>query len=228
MFGRRFESAHLHFYTDDYQLVTKFTFKFTLTLRYSPVRYYDIRLIWIYLCLLGFYVGLNYIVSITLNTSVLADWIEVRPGTWTLSTEIKNLSSLRWSLFFFELHFSCVIAALFCGGQEETEGNYVGVWVCFLMGLPAIVNFVSNLWIWIIYSLTMIISGWILGKKTGFALPISKEHIIGSFREEIYNLVVPSSKLGRLQFRGNSAIIIIVAALVIPLGFALYYYFSAF
>jgi hypothetical protein len=131
-------------------------------------------------------------------------------------------------LHFFELSLGCIIAALFCGGQEETKGNYVGVWVFFLMGLPVIVNFVSSLWIWIIYSLTMIISGWILGKKTGFVLPISKEHIIGSFREEIYNLVVPSSKLGRLQFRGNSAIIIIVAALVIPLGFALYYYFSAF
>lgn len=171
---------------------------------------------------------MNYIVSITLNTSVLADWVEVRPGTWTLSTEINSLLSLRCSLFFFEMIFGCVIAALFCGGQEDTEGNYVGAWVCFLMGLPAIINFVSNLWIWIIYSLTMIISGWILGKKTGFVLPISKEHIIGSFREEIYDLVVPSSKLGRLQFRGNSAIIIIIAALVIPLGFALYYYLSAF
>lgn len=193
----------------------------------AQVRYYDIRLIWIYLCLLAFYVGLNYIVSITLNTSVLADWIEVGPGTWTLSTEIKGLFSLRCSLFFFELSLGGFIAALFCGGQEETEGNYVGAWVCFLMGLPVIVNFVPNLWIWFIYSLAMIVSGWILGKKTGFVLPISKGPIIRSFREEIDSLVVPSSKLGRLKFRGNSAIIIIVAALVIPLGFAFYHYFSA-
>jgi hypothetical protein len=196
--------------------------------KYAPVRYYDIRLVWMYLCLLAFYVALNYIVGVTFNAPVIAEWIEVKPGSWNLSNDIQEFVRIRISLHFFELSLGCIIAALFCGGQEETKGNYVGVWVFFLMGLPVIVNFVSSLWIWIIYSLTMIISGWILGKKTGFVLPISKEHIIGSFREEIYNLVVPSSKLGRLQFRGNSAIIIIVAASVIPLGFALYYYFSAF
>lgn len=196
--------------------------------KYAPVRYYDIRLVWMYLCLLAFYVALNYIVGVTFNAPVIAEWIEVKPGSWNLSNDIQEFVRIRISLHFFELSLGCIIAALFCGGQEETKGNYVGVWVFFLMGLPVIVNFVSSLWIWIIYSLTMIISGWILGKKTGFVLPISKEHIIGSFREEIYNLVVPSSKLGRLQFRGNSAIIIIVAALLIPLGFALYYYFSAF
>ena len=193
-----------------------------------PHRYYDIRLVLMYICLMAFYVGLNGIVSLTLNTPLMAEWIEVRPGAWSLSSEIEGLLSLRASLWFFELGFGCLIASLLCGGQEETKGNHVFEWVCLLMGLPMIVNFVSSLWIWIIYSLIMILWGWRLGKKTGFVLPISKEHIIGSFREEIYNLVVPSSKLGRLQFRGNSAIIIIVAALVIPLGFALYYYFSAF
>ena len=33
----------------------------------AAVRYCDIRLIWMYLCLLGFYVGLNYIVWIHLE-----------------------------------------------------------------------------------------------------------------------------------------------------------------
>ena len=195
--------------------------------KYAPVRYYDIRLIWMYLCLFAFYVALNTTVGITFNTPVIAEWIEVRPGAWSLSNEIHGLLNIRISLCFFELSLGCIIAALFCGGQEETKGNYVGVWVFFLMGLPVIVNLVSNLWIWIIYSLAMITSGWILGKKTGFVLPIKKEPIIESFREELHNLVVPSSKLGRLVFRGNSAIIIIIAGLVIPLSFAFYYYFSA-
>ena len=195
--------------------------------KYAPVRYYDIRLVWMYLCLLAFYVALNYIVGITFNVPVIAEWIEVKPGSWNLSTDIQEIVRIRISLHFFELSLGCIIAALFCGGQEETKGNYVGVWVFFLMGLPVIVNFVSNLWIWIAYSFAMILSGWILGKKTGFVLPIDKEAIIESFKEELHNLVVPSSTLGRLQFRGNSAIIIIIAGLAIPLSFALYYYFSA-
>ena len=194
--------------------------------KHAPVRYYDTRLVWMYLCLLAFYVALNYIAGITFNTPVIAEWIEVRPGAWTISAETHELLNIRISLCFFELSLGCLIAALFCGGQEETKGNYVGVWVFFLMGLPVIVNFVSNLWIWIIYSLAMITSGWILGKITGFVLPIDKMRIIESFREESHNLVVPSSKLGRLVFRGNSAIIIIIVALVIPLSFAFYYYFS--
>lgn len=190
-------------------------------------RYHDIRLVWMYICLLAFYVGLNWIVNLTLDIPVIAEWIEVRPGSWSLSTEIQGIVSLRASLYFFELGFGCLIAALLCGGQEETEGNYVGLWVFFLMGLPVIVNFVSNLWIWITYSLAMILSGWILGRRSGFVLPVRKEAIWGSFREEITNLVVPSSKLGHLQFRSKSAIIIIAAGLIIPLAFAFYYYLSA-
>lgn len=194
--------------------------------RPAPERYHDIRLVLIYICLSAFYFGLNYIISITLNIPVIAGWTETQSGSWSLSTEIPDFTSLRISLCFFELNFGCIVAALFCGGQEETEGNHVDLWVLLLMGLPVIVNLVSNLWVWAIYSLIMITSGWILGKKTGFVLPISKEPIIRSFREELYNLVVPSFKLGRLQFRGYSAIIIIAAALIIPLAFALYYYLS--
>jgi hypothetical protein len=192
-----------------------------------PGRYYDIRLVLMYVCLLAFYIGLNCIISMTLHTPVIAEWIEVRPGFWNLSNEIKGLLSLRTSLCFFELNFGCLIAALLCGGKEESEGNPIFWWVFFFFGLPVIVNFVSDLWIWITYTLGMILSGWLIGKKTGFVLPIGKE-IWTNFKEEINGLVVVSRKLGRLHFRGNSAIIIIVAALLIPLAFAIYYYAGSF
>lgn len=195
--------------------------------KYAPVRYYDIRLVWMYLCLLAFYVALNYIVGVTFNAPVIAEWIEVKPGSWNLSNDIQEFVRIRISLHFFELSLGCIIAALFCGGQEETKGNYVGVWVFFLMGLPVIVNFVSSLWIWIIYSLTMIISGWILGKKTGFVLPIDLKEIFQSAKDELHNLEVPHYRLGHLKFRGYSGLIIIAAGLIIPLGVAVYYYISA-
>jgi hypothetical protein len=41
----------------------------------AAVRYYDIRLVWMYLCLLAFYVALNYIVGVTFNVPVIAEWI---------------------------------------------------------------------------------------------------------------------------------------------------------
>ena len=192
-----------------------------------PQRYYDIRLVLMYICLMAFYVGLNGIVSLTLNTPLMAEWVEGRPGAWSLSSEIEGLLSLRVSLWFFELGFGCLIASLLCGGEEETQGNHVFEWVCLLMGLPVIVNFVSSLWIWIIYSLIMILWGWRLGKKTGFVLPIDLKEIFQSAKDELHNLEVPHYRLGHLKFRGYSGIIIISAGLIIPLGVAVYYYISA-
>jgi hypothetical protein len=157
----------------------------------------------------------------------MAEWIEVRPGAWSLSSEIEGLLSLRVSLWFFELGFGCLIASLLCGGEEETQGNHVFEWVCLLMGLPVIVNFVSSLWIWIIYSLIMILWGWRLGKKTGFVLPIDLKEIFQSAKDELHNLEVPHYRLGHLKFRGYSGMIIISAGLIIPLGVAVYYYISA-
>lgn len=173
------------------------------------------------------YVVLNGIVSLTLNTPLMAEWVEVRPGAWSLSSEIEGLLSLRASLWFFELGFGCLIASLLCGGEEETIGNHVFEWVCLLMGLPMIVNFVSNLWIWIIYSLIMILWGWCLGKKTGFVLPIDLKEIFQSAKSELHNLQVLHYRLGHLKFRGYSGMIIISAGLIIPLGVAVYYYISA-
>lgn len=157
----------------------------------------------------------------------MAEWIEVRPGAWSLSSEIEGLLSLRVSLWFFELGFGCLIASLLCGGEEETQGNHVFEWVCLLMGLPMIANFVSSLWIWIIYSLIMILWGWRLGKKTGFVLPIDLKEIFQSAKSELHNLQVPHYRLGHLKFRGYSGLIIIAAGLIIPLGVAVYYYISA-
>lgn len=176
---------------------------------------------------MAFYVGLNGIASLTLDTPIVAEWVEVRPGTWSMYSEVEELFSLRGVLCFFELGFGCLIASLLCGGQEETKGNHVFEWVCLLMGLPVIVNFASSLWIWIIYSLIMILWGWWLGKKTGFVLPIDLKEIFKSAMDEIYNLEVPHSKLGHLKFGGYSGLIIIAAGLLIPLGFAVYYYISA-
>ena len=185
-------------------------------------RYYDIRLVLIFTCLLFIYVGFNYILSIKFNYPIIAEWIEDYPGHWILPFD-----RLRISLFFFELYFGPFIAALFCGDAEKTNSRNMGLWICSTMALPIIVNFVPNLWIWITYSSIMIISGWILGIKTGFVLPIRIKDITENFKKQTHNLTVDSPKLGQINFRGKSSIIIIAAGLIIPLAFAIYFYFSA-
>lgn len=195
-------------------------------IKYSPDRYYDNRLVMIFICLFVFFFGLNYVVSTTFHTPLLVRWVEVGPGHWKLSSEFQGLSSLRASLFFFELFFGWIIAALFCGGDEETEGNYVFWWVLFLVGLPVLFLFVSSLWIWIAYALIMILSGWILGKKTGFMLPIGKE-MLSSFKEEAHNIDVVSPRLGHLHFHGYSALYLIAAGIIIPFAFSVYFFIAA-
>ena len=86
---------------------------------YAPVRYYDIRLIWMHLCLFAFYVALNTTVGITFNTPVIAEWIEVRPGAWSLSNEIHGLLNIRISLCFFELSLGCFI--LWRSGRNQRK-----------------------------------------------------------------------------------------------------------
>lgn len=192
----------------------------------DPDRYYDNRLVWFFICLFIFYFGLNCVISTTFHTPLLVRWVEVGPRQWAISSEFTGLSSLRVSLFFFELFFGWFIAALLCGGAEETEGNYVGWWVFFLLGLPVIINYVSSLWPWLVYCMIMILSGWLLGKKTGFVLPIGKV-LLSNFKEEAKNIDVDSPRLGHLHFRGYSALYLLAAGIIIPLAFSVYFFISA-
>lgn len=192
----------------------------------DPDRYYDNRLVWFFICLFIFYFGLNCVISTTFHTPLLVRWVEVGPRQWAISSEFTGLSSLRVSLFFFELFFGWFIAALLCGGAEKTEGNYVGWWVFFLLGLPVIINYVSSLWPWLVYCMIMILSGWLLGKKTGFVLPIGKV-LLSNFKEEAKNIDVDSPRLGHLHIRGYSALYLLAAGIIIPLAFSVYFFISA-
>lgn len=95
-----------------------------------------------------------------------------------------------------------------------------------LVGLPLIINFIPSPWVLIVYSLIMILSGWLLGQKTGLILPIGKE-LLSSFKEEARNLDVDNPRVGRLHFRGYSALCLISAAIIIPFAFSVYYFIAA-
>ena len=190
-------------------------------------RYYDIRLVLMFIGLLAFYVGINYIISITLNVPILAEWRQVGPRSWALSDELQIVFSTRVCLYFFEMLFGWFTAALLCGGEEETEGNNVFWWVSSLCILPIIVNFVPNLGLWIAYTLVMIVSGWILGKNTGFILPLKAKAILKSIIDEGTDMKVNHPKYGNFSFPGKSSLIFYTVGMMIPFGLALYCYLSA-
>ena len=119
----------------------------------------------------------------------------------------NDYQSFGWLFCFFELFLGWAIAALLCTGKEEYEGdvNFLGLWVASLIGIPVIINFVSNLWIWMGYSLLMLVLGFVAGKRNGFALPLETKILWQSVVEESTNLNV-KNRYGNFYFPGKRSL----------------------
>lgn len=74
-----------------------------------------------------------------------------------------------------------------------------------LIGIPVIINFVSNLWIWMGYSLLMLVLGFVAGKRNGFALPLETKILWQSVVEESTNLNV-ENRYGNFYFPGKRSL----------------------
>jgi len=179
-------------------------------MKLSTKRYYDYRLVYLFVGLFLLSFLLNVIISCVFKAPVLAEWIQVGPNTWRMDWGVEvghHYSSLRISLCFFELFLGWAIAALLCTGKEEYEGdvNFLGLWVASLIGIPVIINFVSNLWIWMGYSLLMLVLGFVAGKRNGFALPLEIKILWQSVVEESTNLNV-ENRYGNFYFPGKRSL----------------------
>lgn len=179
-------------------------------MKLSTKRYYDYRLVYLFVGLFLLSFLFNVIISCVFKAPVLAEWIQVGPNTWRMDWGVEvghYYSSLRISLCFFELFLGWAIAALLCTGKEEYKGdvNFLGLWVASLIGIPVIINFVSNLWIWMGYSLLMLVLGFVAGKRNGFALPLETKILWQSVVEESTNLNV-ENRYGNFYFPGKRSL----------------------
>ena len=178
----------------------------------NAIRYHDCRLVILFVGLFILFFSFRLIVSFVFKTSLLAEWVQVGHNQWQLLTGLENVvyySYFRIALFFFEVFFGWLAAALFCAdkaAEEDFNDFYIVLWTTFLIGIPIVINMVPNLWIWSGYVLLMLISGIYVGKRIGFICPFKIRFLWQGLIEESTNLKVDTGRYGRYSFKGKNAL----------------------
>lgn len=179
----------------------------------SKQRYYDYRLVLLFVVLFAVFFTLSYLRSRLLHTPLLTGW----KAFWDAPK--STLTSLQYCLLFFEVLLAWVSAAFLCtddkaAADTDADKDYSSaLWTSALTGLPLCINCVSDLSIWAYYSVFMLVTAWLIGKKTGFAHPVGK----GMFKS-VYNETADITVRTRLgaesRFRRHSGFWISCLALV--------------
>ena len=164
-------------------------------------RYYDYRLVLLFVGLFAVYFALSYLRSRLLHTPLLVGW----KAFWNASK--GTLTSLNYCLVFFEVFLAWAIAG-YLGVDDKTDDDVdkdysSALWTAALTGLPLCINCVSDLSIWAYYSVFMLVTAWLIGKKIGFAYPIGTDML-----KRVYNTtedMTVKTRMGTtLRFRHHS------------------------
>jgi hypothetical protein len=115
--------------------------------------------------------ALSYLRSRLLHTPLLGGW----KAFWDAPQ--STLTSLNYCLVFFEVLLTWAAAGVLCADDKavgDVDKDYSSaLWTSALTGLPLGINCVSDLSVWAYYSVFMLVTAWLIGKKS--ALPIPSE-----------------------------------------------------
>jgi len=144
-------------------------------------RYYDYRLVVLFVALFLVCFALSYLKSRTLQAPLLTDW----KAFWDGGT------ALQYALLSFDVFLAWVAAGYLCTDDKaaakkdsEAEKDYSSdLWTAALTGLPLCINCVSDLSIWAYYSVFMLVTAGLIGKYIGFAYPVGKSQLKSVYNE---------------------------------------------
>ena len=128
-------------------------------------RYYDYRLVLLFVCLFAVFFALSYLRSRLLHTPLLGGW----KVFWDAPQ--STLTSLNYCLVFFEVLLTWAAAGVLCADDKavgDVDKDYSSaLWTSALTGLPLGINCVSDLSVWAYYSVFMLVTAWLIGKEIG-------------------------------------------------------------
>lgn len=185
-------------------------------------RYYDFRLLLLFVGLFAICFALSYLRSRTLHTPLLVGW----KAFWDAPK--NTLTSFNYCLVFFEVLMAWMAAGLLCADDKtDADKDYSSaLWTAALTGLPLCVNCVSDLSVWAYYSVFMLVTAWLIGKKIGFAYPIGKGMLKGVYRETA-DMTVKTRLGAEYRFRHHSGFWLCCVALVVLFVLSIVFFIKA-
>ena len=173
--------------------------------------------------LFAIYFALSYLRSRTLHTPLLVGW----KAFWDAPK--NTLTSFNYCLVFFEVLMAWMAAGLLCADDKtDADKDYSSaLWTTALTGLPLCVNCVSDLSVWAYYSVFMLVTAWLIGKKIGFAYPIGKGMLKGVYRETA-DMTVKTRLGAEYRFRHHSGFWVCCVALVVLFVLSIVFFIKAY
>ena len=182
-------------------------------------RYYDYRLVLLFVVLFAVYFTLSYLRSRYLQTPLLVEW----KAFWNAPN--SPLTSFQYCLLFFEVLLAWVTASFLCT-DDKSPANSSDLWTAALTGLPLCINCVSALSIWTLYSVFMLTTGWLIGKRIGFAYPFGKG-MLKSVYNESADITVRTRLGSEYRFRQHSGFWISCIGLVVLFILSIFFFIKA-
>ena len=172
-------------------------------------RYYDYRLVLLFMVLFLVCFALSLLRSRVSQTPLLVGWNKFWEGA----------TPLQYIVLFFEVFLAWVTVAFLCTDDKTVVSNAekdysCDLWVAALTGLPLCINCVSVLSIWAYYSIFMLVTAELIGKKTGFAYPIGKG-MLKSVYTESADMTIRTRLGAEYRFRHHSGFWISCIVLII-------------
>lgn len=188
-------------------------------------RYYDYRLVLLFVGLFAVFFALSYLRSRLLHTPLLVGW----KAFWDASQ--STLTSLNYCLVFFEVLLTWAAAGSLCADDKavgDVDKDYSSaLWTSALTGLPLGINCVSDLSVWAYYSVFMLVTAWLIGKEIGFAYPVGNR-MLKSVYNETADMNVRTKMGAEYRFRHHSGFWISCIALAILFILSVVFFIKAY
>ena len=188
-------------------------------------RYYDYRLVLLFVGLFTVFFALSSLRSRLLHTPLLVGW----KAFWNAPQ--GTLTSLNYCLVFFEVLLTWAAAGVLCADDKavgDIDKDYSSaLWASALTGLPLCINCVSDLSVWAYYSVIMLVTAWLVGKEIGFAYPIGNR-MLKSVYHDTADMTVRTRTGAEYRFRNHSGFWISCIALAILFILSVVFFIKAY
>lgn len=216
----------------------------------TRTRYYDLRLVWLFLLLAGAILLVRAVVCQHFNIPFLNEIDPNSPdgkefiGHDALSKSYKQMEGM---IMLVEAIVSLIVMGFFVQGPKNknsrndgSEMDSIPIWLWGLgfMALPAVVVYCQSYW-WLVYGVAMFFFAFIIGKYEGFALPLfrdlGKNFYYGTkdmtvkfhIRRGAWPWPFPFGNRVSVFMPGHSSILVLIICICIFVALLIYYLLEA-
>ena len=199
----------------------------------TRTRCYDMRLVWLFLLLVGLFLmvravicrhfGIPFLNEIDPNSPDGKEFI----GHGLLSESCRQLEQF---VMLIEAFISLIATGIFVQSPKnknsrndgsEMDSVIIWFWAVCIMALPYIITYCGSYW-WFAYGVAMLILAFIIGRYEGFALPLFRD-LGKNFWYGTKDMTVKYDSRGTVYLPGHSFILVLIICISILVALMVYY-----